>query len=295
MPAAVPATVSLPCPAKLNLFLEVLARRPDGYHDIDTVMVTSGPADHIEASLAPGGAVTLELSFPGGEPDTEVPAGPENLAARAARLLLDEARSREGVRLRLAKRIPAGAGLGGGSSDAAAALRAVNALLGGPVAEERIAAFALSLGSDVPFFLLGGAARARGRGERVEHLPLAGGIRTTVLYPGAPASTAEVYARCRPASPDERRDPAAVMAALAAGDAAALAAACFNRLETPAREVCPPLGPALDLWRRSGERVHMTGSGSACFIVMGPAAGGGRPPRGRPIDLPPGGRVLSEG
>ena len=85
------------------------------------------------------------------------------------------------------------------------------------------------------------------------------------------------------------------MAALAAGDAAALAAACFNRLETPAREVCPPLGPALDLWRRSGERVHMTGSGSACFIVMGPAAGGGRPPRGRPIDLPPGGRVLSEG
>ncbi|MCK6479985.1 MAG: 4-(cytidine 5'-diphospho)-2-C-methyl-D-erythritol kinase [Planctomycetes bacterium] len=285
------AALVLRCPAKVNLFLEVLARRPDGFHDIDTVMVPWGPADRLAASLEPGGEVALEVAFPGGAPDPAVPAGPGNLAARAARLLLDEAGSRSGVRLVLRKRIPAGAGLGGGSSDAAGALRAVNTLLGQPVGEARLAALALSLGSDVPFFLAGRPARARGRGEILEEVPAAAGFRCTLLHPGAPAPTAEVYARCRPAAAGERRDPGAVLAALAAGDPAALSAACFNRLEGPAREVCPPLAAALDLWRASGAAVHMSGSGSACFIVHSPAG----PGQSSPVDLPPGGRVLSEG
>jgi len=198
-----------------------------------------------------------------------VPPGGTNLAARAARLLLDEAGSREGVRLVLEKRIPAGAGLGGGSSDAAAALRGVNRLLGDPVAEGRLAELALSLGSDVPYFLRGGAVLARGRGEVLEAVPVAPGLRFEVFPGPGPVSTAEVYALCRPAPPGERRGPGPVLAALAAGDAPALAAACFNRLEAPARAASPALAAHLDRLRaRWGTAVHMTGSGSSVFLVV---------------------------
>jgi 4-diphosphocytidyl-2-C-methyl-D-erythritol kinase len=286
---------SLHCPAKVNLFLEVLARRPDGYHAIDTVMVPCGPLDRLEAALVPGGEVSLALSFPRGESGGPVPRGPDNLAVRAARLLLDESGSREGVDLRLEKRIPAGAGLGGGSSDAAGVLRLLNRLLGDPVGEEGLARLALSLGSDVPFFLLDGAARARGRGELLEAVPASPLLEVVVLHPGGALSTAEVYGRCRPAAAGEARDPGAVLAALAAGDGAALSASCFNRLEGPARELSPGLAAALDGWRDAGVPVHMSGSGEGCFLVLSRGASGQSPLQTIRRHLPRGGRVLSEG
>jgi 4-diphosphocytidyl-2-C-methyl-D-erythritol kinase len=283
------------CPAKLNLFLEVLAKRPDGYHEIDTVMVEApGPGDGLEAEETAGPGATLEVAHAPGWSGEPVPSDDRNLALRAARLVLEEARSPRGVRLRLLKSIPAGAGLGGGSSDAAAALRAVNRLLGDPVAPARLAELALALGSDVPYFLAGGAARARGRGERVESLDLAlpPPFRFSLFEPHLRVSTAEVYARCRPAPAGERRDPAAVLAALRSGDATALAAACFNRLEEPAREVCPDLGRALDAVRARGlGPVHLSGSGASFFVVRVPGGPGDAAFRRALDDLPGGGSI----
>lgn len=269
------APVSVRCPGKLNLFLEVLARRPDGYHEIESVMVPAPMEDRIEATLAADGRVELDVRFlPGGELPG-IPAGDANLAARAARAVLEEVRSGVGVRLVLWKSIPAGAGLGGGSSDAAGALKAVNRLLGESISPERLRELALALGSDVPYFLEGGAALGRGRGERLEPVPYPGNVRFLVLVPDAPCSTAEVYGRCAPAASGDRRDPGPVLRALASGDPEALSRSCFNRLAEPAAAACPAVGEALAALRSLGAgEPHVTGSGSACFLVLSRGADG---------------------
>jgi 4-diphosphocytidyl-2-C-methyl-D-erythritol kinase len=148
--------------AKVNLTLEILGKRDDGYHNLVTVMQTIDLFDSIE--LTPAGDLTLECDAP-------ALAAESNLAFRAASALRHAARVRDGVRLRLAKRIPVAAGLGGGSSDAAAVLLALNTLwhLDWPVA--RLQELAIDLGADVPFFLHGGAALVQGRGDEVVPLP----------------------------------------------------------------------------------------------------------------------------
>jgi len=269
LPSAAPVQVN--CPAKLNLFLEILGKRPDGYHEIETVIVPAPSVlfDRIEAAFTPGGTVTLELRLLPLPEDPFVPGGEENLAVRAARLVLAEAGSKEGVRLTLTKNIPAGAGLGGGSSDAAGALRAVNRLLGDPLAEERLSALGLSLGSDVPYFLRGGAVLARGRGEVLESIPWDPVFRFIVVCPGFPVSTREAYRKCCVPDPKKRRSPRPVLEALAGGDAEALSKACFNRLEEAGRESEPRLATALDRWRSMGiGPIHMSGSGSSCFLLL---------------------------
>ena len=284
-PVAGERSITVRCPAKLNLFLEVLGKRPDGYHEIETVL-TPAPMveDEVTASIAPypGVSLTVEGGARWGVPDDRT-----NLAWRAAELVLGDARASAGIHLRLRKEIPPGAGLGGGSSDAAATLRAVNRLLGDPLPPARLAALALSLGSDVPYFLEGGTVLARGRGEVLARLPDPPPFLYWVQWPGVPAPTDEVYARCRPAG-DDRRDASAVVRALAARDAEALDRACFNRLEAPSREVCPAVGEALELLRGMGDgRAHVSGSGSSCFLVLGNAAGECAP-SDWPLDRPAG-------
>jgi 4-diphosphocytidyl-2-C-methyl-D-erythritol kinase len=262
--------VQVLCPAKLNLFLEVLGRRPDGYHEIDSVLVAVSPYDIVSAARREAPGVGLNLA---GE-TAGVPADATNLAARAAAAILAGAgEGAGGLDLALFKVLPPGAGLGGGSSDAAGALLAAALALGVSPALPHLEALAAGLGSDVPFFLRGGAARARGRGERLEPLPHPPALRFLVSFPGVPCATAEVYRACMPAPPGERRDPAEVMDALARGDAAALDRACFNRLEAPARAACPALREEAQALRTLGAgRVHMTGSGSALFLVLPPGA-----------------------
>jgi 4-diphosphocytidyl-2-C-methyl-D-erythritol kinase len=281
------------CPAKVNLFLEVLGRRPDGFHGIESVLAPAPWGDRVEAAARPGGGVSLEIRLPSGGGMEGVPADGTNLAARAARLALDAAGAEAGVRLVLHKEVPPGAGLGGGSSDAAGALLAVNRLLGSPLPRERLEGLALSLGSDVPYFLEGGFRIARGRGEVLSPAPAFPGLRLLVLWPGVPVPTAEVYARCRPAGPGDRRDPAPLLAALAAGDAGGISRACFNRLEGPALEVCPRIGEALEALRSLGAgEPRMTGSGSAAFLVLPPGASGRI--LSRRLPMPGGWRVASE-
>lgn len=267
------APVSVRCPAKLNLFLEVLAKRPDGYHEIESVLVVlRGLHDTLTLRRAEKGVLDLTVDAPAA---WGIPAGEGNLVHRAARRLLDEGKAEFGLRIALLKKVPPGAGLGGGSSDAAGLLLALNPLL-----EKRLPAAALAdlggaIGSDVPFFLAGHpCAIARGRGERLE--PVAGvrPFRYVVAYPGLPSSTTEVYRRCAPAPEGAARGPAPVIEALRGGSVDGLREACFNRLAPAARQVCPPTADAVARLEALGlGPAGVTGSGSSCFVVLGPGTG----------------------
>ena len=157
-------------PAKLNLGLRVVGRRPDGFHELETVFCAIDLRDELIARRSAGGLrLTLVRESSQGLP---VAAGEDNLVLRAARAVVDRlGRTDAGLEFRLVKRIPAGGGLGGGSSDAAAALRLADALLGAELDAATLDALALRLGADVPFFLRGGTCFARGVGERLTPLP----------------------------------------------------------------------------------------------------------------------------
>mgnify|MGYP003879166005 CR=1 FL=1 len=172
------------CPAKVNLYLKVLGRREDGYHELVTVMQPLSLADEVVITPAP--ALSLSCSHPG------VPEGPENLVWRAAARLAQKVGRPPAVHLRLTKHIPVAAGLGGGSSDAAGTLLALNAFWGRPLAERELHRLAAGLGADVPFFLTGGPAVGRGIGTELSPLDLPP-YWYVLLNPGLPLSTRWVY------------------------------------------------------------------------------------------------------
>jgi 4-diphosphocytidyl-2-C-methyl-D-erythritol kinase len=185
----VSAPVTVAAPAKVNLFLRVLAREADGFHGIETLFCRVSLADEVEAMRAAEPGVTLDA---GAATDLGPPA--DNLAVRAARLVLDATGNRFGVHLRLTKRIPVRAGLGGGSSDAAAALVAANALAGHAVPRHELLQLAARLGSDVPFFLSGAPlALAWGHGERLLRLPPLPAAAALLLVPAVPVATPDAY------------------------------------------------------------------------------------------------------
>jgi 4-diphosphocytidyl-2-C-methyl-D-erythritol kinase len=260
--------LTLAAPAKINLVLRVLGRRPDGFHELVTVLQTLELCDTLELRLRPRRAEEAA-----GEPDVAltlegaadgVPAGAENLAVRAAVALLHAAGAAGdvGLELRLGKRIPAGGGLAGGSSDAAAALRGTNQLLGAPLDEPALLRLAATLGSDVPFFMFGGTALCTGRGEIVEPLAPPAPFDVTLLLPPFGTSTAAVYAAWAAATtrPAPLPDLAALRVALAGADAAALQRLFVNDLAPAARAVEPRLAQLLDT-----TRLNLSGSGSTLF------------------------------
>lgn len=251
--------IALEAPAKVNLFLEVTGRRPDGYHELVTVMQTLRLADTLEAEIAE--VFSLEVQ---GLP---IPPEGENLVLKAARLLREEAGAKGGARFRLTKRIPAGAGLGGGSSDAAAALKACARLWGLDGSPAALQGVAERVGSDVPFFLglgpRGGAALCTGRGERVAPLrPLPAGIPVLVVWPGEGLATRDVYGAVAP--PARPRDCKDLIGAWETGDAARIGEALFNRLEEAALRIRPGLAGVRG---RLPGAACMTGSGSAFFSL----------------------------
>jgi 4-diphosphocytidyl-2-C-methyl-D-erythritol kinase len=226
-------------PAKVNLFLEVLGKRPDGYHDLATLMVAVSLFDTLEFKEDRSKATVLDvLPDPSAPADEARPApspGPDNLVWRAAELLRRRFGRDDGVRIRLIKRIPLAAGLGGGSSDAAATLAGLNRLwrLGlGRADLERLGA---ELGSDVPFFFSAPAAWCTGRGEVV--MPLVPGrpLWLVLACPPVGLSTAAVFGTL--ALPQTPESGDAVRRAFAAGDVEALGRSLHNRLQ-PAAEGC---------------------------------------------------------
>ncbi|MQA00974.1 MAG: 4-(cytidine 5'-diphospho)-2-C-methyl-D-erythritol kinase [Dehalococcoidia bacterium] len=189
-----PEPVRVLAPAKINLALEVIGRRPDGYHDIDTVMTTLDLADRVTLSVRdPGAGLEVMLS---GDYAAGIDAA-DDLSGRGARALAEAAGREPDLRIEVEKRIPSPAGLGGGASDAAAVLRGLNVLWALDWPAERLAEVGAGVGSDVPFFVYGGTARCTGRGEVVEPLKDLRPLRLLVLLPpvpGGPAKTARRYA-----------------------------------------------------------------------------------------------------
>jgi 4-diphosphocytidyl-2-C-methyl-D-erythritol kinase len=182
---AIARTVRVPAYAKLNLGLRVLYRRPDGYHELRTVFQTISLADHLEIALTPSRATRIGIE---GTPDIA-----DNLVEQACRLTLEAIKMHGDVRFKLKKNIPLGAGLGGGSSDAAAVLLALPVLCGKILPLDRLLALAAELGSDVPFFLHGGTALGLGRGEELYPLPDRSASRGLLVVPRVHSSTAEAY------------------------------------------------------------------------------------------------------
>ncbi len=268
-------------PAKLNLSLAVLARRSDGYHEIESLMVPVTLHDTLRVRSAASPGVRLAVRFGGrlAGPRGRVLAGdvPEdgrNLAVRAVDLLATEAglaRGGEpppGLEIEIVKRIPAGSGLGGGSSDAAAALRAAATAWGLDWPAARLAELGARIGSDVPMFFAGGAAISRGRGERIETVRGIPALAAVIARPAAGLSTAAVYAACTPDGAG-RGGAGRLAEALAAGRFREAVAIMHNTLEPPARDLCPDVARLLsDFARHGAVRPLLTGSGSAVFALV---------------------------
>lgn len=247
--------------AKVNLGLSVLARRGDGFHEIETVMVRLTLHDDVRVSRAEAG-VQLEVE------GATLPLGEDNLAVQAARAYLDAAGSGPGVAglaIHLTKRIPVAAGLGGGSSDAAAVLRALARLAPAGVDLQAVAA---GLGSDVPFFVRDlGAALARGRGERLEPVSLPP-LTLVLAFPGVAVRAADAYALVQSFTPRLKVD--VLVERLAAGGDPGL----VNGLQPGVVRRHKVIREVLGALRAEGLRgASMTGSGSCCFaLAQGPTA-----------------------
>lgn len=250
--------MELKAQAKVNLGLNVVARRPDGYHELDGVMVRLALHDTVTLTPRPGG---IALTVRGAELAADV----SNLAYRAAEAYLTAAGETRGVQLELVKRIPVAAGLGGGSSDAAAVLRGLGRLY---PARVDIVSLAATLGADVPFFAADlPAARAQGIGERLTPLTIPT-LWLVLINPGVMVSAKEAYTRLQATAP--ALDVAALLSSL--GDPEA--EPCYQNSLQPGVVACyPPIAEALAALRSAGLRgVLMSGSGATCFGLARSAA-----------------------
>jgi 4-diphosphocytidyl-2-C-methyl-D-erythritol kinase len=279
--------IQIEAPAKLNLFFEVLEKRSDGFHEIETLMAPTNLSDTL--MFAPEQASAAQHHVAGGRPSPgeillecrwadpgvaiadgvacklgTLPPPAENLVVRAAELLRRRAGVTAGATIRLLKRIPAAAGLGGGSSDAAAALVAGNLGWGIDWPHERLAELATELGSDVPFFLQDGAAICRGRGERIEPIGGLSRLHVVVARPPEGLSTAEVYRRCAPGKSQRAVEP--LIDALRRGDLRKLGRLIYNRLEEPAAELSDWVARLKSEFAQLGcLAAQMSGSGTSYF------------------------------
>jgi 4-diphosphocytidyl-2-C-methyl-D-erythritol kinase len=244
--------------AKVNLTLEVLGKRPDGYHEIATVMQTVELTDRLTLEDAD----TFELHASAG-----VPTDGTNLALRAAVALRETAGITRGVRISLDKRIPVAAGLGGGSADAAAVLLGLNRLWGLRWPRARLKAIAVTLGMDVPFFLRGGGALATGRGEQLEPVDV-GGSALVLVNPRFGSSTAEVYGRVTPEMYSDGKRALDLIEALRSRRAVRIAASLYNGLEAAVAPIHPEIGRMKAALLAAGALgAGMSGSGPTVFGV----------------------------
>jgi 4-diphosphocytidyl-2-C-methyl-D-erythritol kinase len=249
-----------PAPAKLNLFLHVVARRADGYHDLQTVFQLVDLCDAIHIEVTEDGRIVREAAASGAAPPTEDPA--QDLVVRAARALQQASGSRAGARIAVDKRIPVGGGLGGGSSDAATVLVALNTLWKLQLDEDRLAQIGLALGADVPLFVRGRSAWAEGRGERLRAMSLPPRW-FLILHPRVFVSTREILQ-----APElTRNSPLLTIPQYLAGGAR-------NDCEPVVRARQPEVAAALD-WLADHAVARLTGTGSCIFASFESAAAAG--------------------
>ena len=249
-------------PAKINLYLHILGRRPDGFHELETLMAPISLGDTLEIDLIADGTVgDGGIKFTCSDP--ALSDAKDNLATKAARLFLDEFKLATGVRIHLEKAVPVGAGLGGGSSDAAAVLLAMRELTGVKCADARLAELAARLGSDIPFFIYRTPAICRGRGEIIEPVRLRESFQGLLVHPGFGVSTPWAYKTY--AQNPSQGSPGRAFADFT----------LRNDLEPPAFGKYPWLPAAKGWFQQQPEVLDalMSGSGSSVFALTGSMEG----------------------
>ena len=268
-------SMQLCAPAKINLSFRIIARRPDGFHEIETLMAPISLCDEITLTRTDEeGVIKFEVN------DATLPTGDDNLAVRAARLFLEKAGVRAGLAIELRKRIPHGAGLGGGSSDAAAILLGLNRMLGAGSDVAELATLAAEIGSDVPFFIFESAAVCRGRGELVSPEKVSPRMRLLLLKPSFGVPTPWAYQRWQNSS----EIPAVSYARQEFGGRTFV-----NDLERPVFEKYLFLGRT-KMWLLAQAEVGaamMSGSGSTVFAVLHDGADGAQLGRRARAELDP--------
>ena len=250
--------------AKLNLTLDVLGKREDGYHDLKSVMQTISIRDDIEIDVGTGKPWELHCD------KEDIPCDERNLAWKAAKVYLDAiGKDPEGITIRITKRIPSQAGLGGGSADAAAVLRALNRHYGQPLSILALAELGAQVGSDVPFCTLCGTAVAEGRGERLRKLPDMPECFFVVCKPEFSASTPELYRKLDETTIGKRPDHQAMESAILAGDLGRVAENVWNVFDPVVTAEHLELNYIKSIFNSYGSLAQqMTGSGSAVFAIM---------------------------
>lgn len=255
------AIYDVPAPAKLNLFLHITGRRADGYHLIQSVFMLIDWCDTLHFELRTDGQISRSDL---GSSDSAEPLPAEDLTLRAARALQKACGTPLGVHISLEKRIPAQAGMGGGSSDAASCLLALQRLWGITLPRSELLAIALSLGADVPFFLSGGHAWVEGVGERMTPIDLPA-AEFLVVKPAAGLSTQSIFS-----APSLKRDSetATIEGFTANSNYGSIFGFGRNDLQPVAQDLCPQLGQSLDWLAAQKLEGRMTGSGSAVFAYL---------------------------
>jgi 4-diphosphocytidyl-2-C-methyl-D-erythritol kinase len=258
-------------PAKINLGLRILERRSDGYHELESLFAPLDLGDEVEVAVEEAADLDVTIEIDGASEG--VPADSTNLASRAASRFAETAGLRCRIRLRVVKRIPTGAGLGGGSSDAGTVLRALHELFPGSLDRSVLSEIALDLGADVPFFLDPRPAIVRGIGERIEPVKGAPALAVLLANPGIPLATADVYAAfdaIQPAlterAPERTIPPLSGAIGSGWGFVGAAGLNLENDLEPIAVRLCPPVARLRERVRALGARAAgMSGSGPTVF------------------------------
>lgn len=259
-------TVTINAPAKINLYLDVLGRRPDGYHDIESIMQTVSLCDVIEVTEAESGIVLSSNS-------DSVPLDEKNLAYKAAKIFFDETGINGGAKIHIEKRIPVSSGLAGGSTDAGAALKALNEIYNYPLSDEALLALGGKLGADVPFCMVGGCALCEGIGEKLEKLPSMTPYTVVIARGGEGVSTPKAYGMLDEKYGEELAKPfgdiGKVIDAIKKDNLAEVCKSVYNTFES----VVLPTHPEATLYREKlleygAVCAMMSGSGPAVFGIF---------------------------
>ena len=255
-------------PCKVNLLLNILGKRPDGFHEVETILL---PVNFCDRLTFERGGHGIELSCS----DSMLPTDSKNLVHRAAAAFLPAAKISDGVRIHLEKKIPLAAGLGGGSGNAATTLLALNELFGQPLSAAKLNELAAALGSDIPFFLQSEPALATGRGEKIQQLepfPALRGTAFLLIHPGFGISTPWAYqnlARFPDALNGKSGRAQKLVSMLQSGDLRTASAGFYNSLEAPALDKFPVLALYQEFLLENGALVAlMSGSGSTTFAIV---------------------------
>ena len=249
--------------AKINLTLDALYKRPDGYHEVEMVMQTVDLSDHLTFTEREADEIALSCTAP------YIPLDERNLVYQAAKLMKETFGVQKGIHIHIDKRIPVAAGLAGGSSDAAATLRGLNKVWNLGQSLDQLAELGAKIGSDVPFCMYGGTAVAKGRGEIIERLPNTCPMWVVLVKPPIAVSTAEVYGRLRTDEIEEHPDTQAMVEALSRGDLKAICQHMGNVLEKVTFAMHPEVERLKSqLLKFGAPGAMMSGSGPTVFALV---------------------------